>query len=57
MILLVYGYTVFAQPVKKYGQLSVAGTKLVDEKGQPIALHGMSLGWHNWWPRFYTAGV
>lgn len=46
-----------AQPVKLHGQLSVAGTVLVDKNQQPIALHGLSLGWHNWWPRFYTAGV
>jgi endoglucanase len=29
----------------------------MDAKGQPIALHGMSLGWHNLWPRFYNTGV
>src|SRR5438445_809386 len=46
-----------AQPVKEHGQLKVVGTKLTDAKGQPIALHGMSLGWHNLWPRFYNAGV
>ncbi len=46
-----------AQPVKEHGQLKVVGTKLTDAKGQAIALHGMSLGWHNLWPRFYNAGV
>jgi endoglucanase len=46
-----------AQPVKEHGQLKVTGTKLMDAKGQPVALHGMSLGWHNLWPRFYNAGV
>jgi endoglucanase len=35
----------------------VAGTTLTDAKGTPIALHGMSLGWHNLWPRFYNEGV
>lgn len=46
-----------AQPVKVHGQLSVSGTRLVDKNGEPLALHGMSFSWHNWWPRFYTAGA
>jgi len=46
-----------AQPVKSYGQLKVEGTQLKDEQGNPVVLRGMSFGWHNWWPRFYTAGV
>ena len=46
-----------AQPVKKYGRLQVAGAKLVDQKGMPVVLRGMSFGWHNWWPRFYNAGA
>ena len=48
---------VSAQPVKVHGQLKVVGTKLMDAQGQPVVLHGMSLGWHNLWPRFYNAGV
>ncbi|MGG9960913.1 glycoside hydrolase family 5 protein [Ferruginibacter sp. SUN106] len=54
---LITGMFVIAQPVKKHGQLKVVGTKLVDAHDQPIALHGMSLGWHNLWPRFYNAGA
>ena len=46
-----------AQPVKKYGQLKVLGTQLVDAKGKPVVLRGMSFGWHNFWPRFYNAGA
>lgn len=46
-----------AQPVKSYGQLKVEGTQLKDERGNAVVLRGMSFGWHNWWPRFYTAGV
>jgi endoglucanase len=46
-----------AQPVKQHGQLKVEGTQLVDKDGKPIALHGMSFGWHNLWPRFYNAGA
>lgn len=51
-----FGSMVIAQPVKKHGQLKVIGTQLLAESGTPVALHGMSYGWHNWWPRFYNAG-
>ena len=48
---------VFSQPVKDNGKLQVSGTQLVNEKGKPVVLRGMSFGWHNWWPRFYTEGA
>ena len=54
---LLYSGIILAQPVKQYGQLKLTGTKLTDQKGNPVALHGVSFGWHNWWPRFYTAGT
>lgn len=41
--------------VAKHGQLRVLGTALVDAGSDTVALHGVSLGWHNWWPRFYHA--
>jgi endoglucanase len=44
-----------AQPVKIFGHLQVKGTQLCDAKGNPVVLRGMSLGWHNFWPRFYNA--
>jgi endoglucanase len=37
--------------------LKVAGTRLVNESGKPVVLHGVSFGWHNWWSRFYTTGA
>ena len=40
--------------VGKHGQLRVQGTKIVDQAGQPIALHGMSLFWSQWIGKFYT---
>jgi endoglucanase len=46
-----------AQPVKTYGRLQVEGTQLCDAKGRPVVLRGMSLGWHNYWPRFYNEGA
>ena len=57
LLLLIAGITVIAQPVKQHGQLKVVGTKLIDAHGEPVALHGMSFGWHNLWPRFYNAGA
>lgn len=47
--------TLWAQPVKQYGQLQVKGIQLCNEKGNAIVLRGVSYGWHNWWPRFYNA--
>lgn len=46
-----------SQPVKEHGQLKVEGTQLVDKKGKPVVLRGMSFGWHNLWPRVYNAGA
>ena len=44
-------------PVKRYGQLQVVGTQLCDQQGRPVVLRGISLGWHNLWPRFYNKKV
>lgn len=44
-------------PVKKYGQLQVKGSQLCDQQGLPVILRGVSLGWHNLWPRFYNKKV
>ncbi|GHT11547.1 hypothetical protein AGMMS4956_04740 [Bacteroidia bacterium] len=41
--------------MQQHGQLSVNGVSLVDKDGQVVVLQGVSFGWHNWWPRFYTA--
>ena len=46
-----------SQTVKQHGQLKVQGTRLVDARGNDVVLHGMSFGWHNWWPRFYNASA
>lgn len=43
-----------AQPESLYGQLSVKGSQLVGENGEPVMLRGVSFGWHMWWPRFYN---
>lgn len=58
LILILTGFVAMhAQPVKKHGKLSVKGTQLVDQKGEPVVLRGVSYGWHNWWPRFYNAST
>jgi endoglucanase len=57
LMFILLSVALFAQPVKKHGALKVEGTKLVDKDGKLVLLRGMSLGWHNWWPRFYNAGV
>ncbi|MBL7741562.1 MAG: glycoside hydrolase family 5 protein [Chitinophagaceae bacterium] len=57
LLLLFLTGVIQAQPVKKYGQLKVTGTKLVDKTGKPVVLRGMSFGWHNLWPRVYNAGA
>jgi len=44
-------------PVKQYGKLQVKGAQLCDKKGNPVILRGVSLGWHNLWPRFYNKGA
>ena len=41
-------------PVARHGALRVEGTKIVGEDGSPAVLHGVSMGWHNSWPRWYN---
>lgn len=43
-----------SNPVKQWGQLQVRGAQLCDQQGNPVVLRGVSLGWHNIWPRFYN---
>ena len=57
LILVVIFFSSNSQPVKIHGQLKVQQTKLVDKNGKEVAIHGMSFGWHNLWPRFYNSGA
>jgi len=45
------------RPVDKYGQLRAEGVHIVDQQGNRVALKGVSLGWHIWWPQFYNPAV
>lgn len=40
-------------PVAAHGRLAVKGNRVVDAQGQPYAVHGMSLFWSQWQPRYY----
>ncbi len=53
-LFLVTAAVMAADPVKQYGQLQVRGAQLCDQHGNPVILRGVSLGWHNLWPRFYN---
>ena len=35
--------------------LVVNGTQLMNTRGDTVVLHGVSYGWHQFWPRFYNA--
>ncbi|HSF52222.1 MAG TPA: cellulase family glycosylhydrolase, partial [Algoriphagus sp.] len=40
-----------------FGPLKVQSGQLSDADGKPVMLRGVSLGWHNWWPRFYNGSA
>ncbi len=54
LIFMLHLQALLAQPVKEHGALKVDGTQLTDAHGAAVVLRGMSFGWHNFWPRFYT---
>ena len=44
-------------PVERHGQLQVRNGAVVDQRGRPVSLHGMSLFWSQWMPQYYSAGT
>lgn len=44
-------------PVEQHGQLSVKGSRIVNQNGQPVQLRGMSLFWSQWIGKYYTPEV
>jgi endoglucanase len=55
--LLIFGNMNASNFVKGHGKLHVNGIQLVDENSEPVVLRGVSLGWSNYWPRFYNKEV
>ncbi len=41
--------------VARHGQLRVQGNRIVDQHGQTVVLHGMSLFWSQWMGKYYNA--
>ncbi len=39
-------------PVERHGQLQVQGKGIVDQRGEPVVLRGMSLFWSQWQPQY-----
>jgi endoglucanase len=44
-------------PVKRHGRLRATGNRILDERGQPVTLRGMSLFWSQWKPQFYQSST
>lgn len=57
ILLAVIGWCSYLPASAAVDRLSVKGTSLVNEQGDKVVLRGVSMGWHNWWPRFYNASV
>ncbi len=59
LMALLPGSTAWAQPARSpvalHGHLSVRGTNVVDARGKPYAVRGMSLYWSQWKPQYYDA--
>ena len=50
-------FTLLPLTASAQSRLQVVGSQLCDESGSPVMLRGISLGWHNLWPRFYNKGA
>ncbi|KQM34113.1 glycoside hydrolase family 5 protein [Sphingomonas sp. Leaf10] len=62
LVALLIGQAAWAAPgapagsaVAAHGRLAVKGNRVVDAQGKPYAVHGMSLFWSQWQPRYYDA--
>lgn len=51
------GIYFYMERPQKVIPLHIKGGELLDEHGKLVILKGISLGWHNWYPRFYNAGT
>lgn len=57
LFLLFSLFTLLPLTASAQSRLQVVGSQLCDESGSPVTLRGISLGWHNLWPRFYNKGA
>ena len=57
LFLLLSLFTLLPLTASAQSRLQVVGSQLCDESGSPVMLRGISLGWHNLWPRFYNKGA
>ena len=57
LFLLFSLFTLLPLTASAQSRLQVVGSQLCDESGSPVMLRGISLGWHNLWPRFYNNGA
>ena len=44
-------------PVERHGQLRVEGNRIVNQRGEPVVLRGMSLFWSQWMGQYYNASA
>ncbi len=40
--------------IEHFGQIQAQGNQIIDQNGDPVALHGMSLFWSQWIPQYYN---
>lgn len=57
LFLLFSLFTLLPLTASAQSRLQVVGSQLCDKSGSPVMLRGISLGWHNLWPRFYNKGA
>ena len=57
LFLLFSLFTLLPLTASAQSRLQVVGSQLCDESGSPVMLRGISLGWHNLWPRFDNKGA
>lgn len=57
LFLLFSLFTLLPLTASAQSRLQVVGSQLCDESGSPVMLRGISLGWHNLWPRFHNKGA
>jgi len=55
LTVIALGNSAAQNPVQQYGQLRVDGNRIVDKKGKPVQLKGMSLFWSQWMGKYYQA--